>query len=93
MHKSRGISCAGLALLVLLVAGCATEPTRLERTYGTAYHFARVSQTLHAEAAQNLMPVQGLDGEAAKHLLDRYRLTFEKPPPPPSFVISVGGIK
>jgi hypothetical protein len=93
MHKKSGISLAGMALLVLLVAGCATGPTRLESAYGTAYHFARVSQTFHAEAAKNLIPVQGFDGEAAKHTLDRYRTTFEKPPPPPSFAISVGGIK
>jgi hypothetical protein len=37
--------------------------------------------------------VEGLDGKAAKHLLDRYHTTFEKPPPAPSFAISVGGIK
>ena len=51
MHKSRGITLAGVALLVLLVAGCATGPTRLESAYGTSYHFARVSQTLSPQAA------------------------------------------
>src|SRR4029453_8634426 len=60
MHKICGISLAGIALLMLLVAGCATGPTRLESAYGMSYHFARVSQTLHAEAAKNLKPVQGL---------------------------------
>ena len=93
MHKSRGITIAGVALLVLLVVGCATGPTRLESAYGTSYHFARVSQTLSPQAAMNLAPVEGLDGKAAKHLLDRYQTTFEKPPPAPSFVFSVGGIK
>jgi hypothetical protein len=87
------MSLAGTALLVLLIGGCVTGPTRLESAYGTSYHFARVSQTLHAEANKNLAPVQGFDGEAAKNMLDRYRATFEQPPPPPSFVISVGGIK
>jgi hypothetical protein len=93
MHKSRGITLAGVALLVLLVVGCATGPTRLENAYGTSYHFARVSQTLSPQAATYLAPVEGLDGKAAKHLLDRYHTTFEKPPPPPAFVIPVGGIK
>ena len=93
MHTSRGGSWAGMALLVLLLAGCATGPTRLERAYGTSTHMATVSQTLHPEAATTLVPVQEFDGKAAKHLLDRYRSTFEKPPPLPSFVISVGGIK
>ena len=93
MHKSSGTGFAGVALLVLLVAGCATGPTQLERAYGTSYEAVRASQTLHPEAATNLAPVQGIDGEAAKHTLERYRATFAKPPPPPSFVISVGGIK
>jgi hypothetical protein len=93
MHKNRAICLASMALLVLLVVGCATGPTRLERTYGLAYHVARASQTLRPEAAMHLAPLQGFDGKAAKHTLDRYYVTFEKPPPPPSFVISVGDIK
>jgi hypothetical protein len=94
MNKNGGIFAAGIALLVLLLAGCASGPTpRLERAYGTSYHFARVSQTLHPEADTTLAPVQGFDGKAAKHMLERYRSTFAKPSPPPSFVISVGGIK
>jgi hypothetical protein len=93
MDKSRGMTRVGIALLMLLAAGCATGPTRLESAYGTSYHFARVSQTLSPQAAASLAPVEGLDGKAAKHLLDRYHTAFEKPPPPPSFVISVGGIK
>jgi hypothetical protein len=90
MHKSRGIALIGVALVGLLVAGCATGPTRLESAYGTSYDFARVAQTLRSEAAASLAPVQELDGKAAKHVLERYRTTFEKPPPPPSFVLSVG---
>jgi hypothetical protein len=93
MHKSRGIALIGVMSVVLLVAGCATGPTPLESAYGTSYDFARVSQTLDPEAATSLAPVQELDGKAAKHILERYRTTFEKPPPPPSFVISVGDIR
>ena len=93
MHKSWGMALVGVVFLVLLVAGCATGPTRLESAYGTSYDFARVSQTLHPEAATSLAPVQELDGKAAKNMLERYRTTFEKPPPPPSFVLSVGDIR
>ena len=93
MNKNRGVFLVSTVFLVLLVAGCATEPTRLERTYGLSYHVARASQTLHPEAATNLAPLQEFDGKAAKHTLDRYYVTFEKPPPPPSFVISIGDIK
>jgi hypothetical protein len=34
--------------------------------------------------------VYGFDGKAAAGALERYQTSFEKPPPPPSFVISVG---
>jgi hypothetical protein len=80
-------------LVGLLMAGCTATPTRLASTYGMSYHFARVSQTLDPEAPMTLEPVPEFDGKAAKHLLERYRSTFEKPPPPPSFLFSVGGIK
>jgi hypothetical protein len=93
MHKSRGIALVGLGLVLLLVAGCATGPTRLETAYGMSYHFAIVSQSHHAATTRDLQVGAGLDGVAAKHTFDRYRESFEKPPPPPSFVISVGGIK
>jgi hypothetical protein len=93
MNTRGGIAIVCLVLVVLLMAGCAAAPTRLESTYGMAYHFARVAQTLDPGAAMSLEPVQEFDGKAAKHLLERYRSTFEKPPPPPSFLFSVGGIK
>ena len=93
MNTSGGIAVVGLILVVLLIAGCTAASTRLESMYGMAYHFARVSQTLDPEAATTLEPMQEFDGKAAKHLLERYRATFEKPPPPPSFLLSIGGIK
>ena len=93
MHESSDRSIAGVVLLVLLMAGCATGPTRLQSTYGISYHAARASQFLHPEAAVQRTPVEALDGKAAQHVLDRYRTTFEQPPPPPSFAISIGQIK
>ena len=93
MNKRGGLALTGLALGWLLVAGCATGPTRLDQAYGTSYQFAKLSQTLWAKDATTPTKLQTLDGQAAKHMLDRYRSTFEKPPPPPTFAISVGGIK
>lgn len=93
MSKRSGFVWTGLALVWLLVAGCAVGPTRLEQAHGTSYQFAKLSQTLWATAPTTPTKLQTLDGQAAKHMLDRYRSTFEKPPPPPTFAISVGGIK
>jgi len=41
---------------------------------------ANDQQTLNPDAGSNLDPVQGLeDAAAAKHTLERYRTSFEKP--------------
>lgn len=93
MNKSGGLFCTGIAFWILLVAGCTTGPTRLDRAYGTSYHVVNVSQTLQPAATPPGARLERFDGQAAQHTLDRYRESFEKPPPPPSFVISVGGIK
>ena len=93
MNASRGVVLIGMVLVAVLAAGCASAPTRLQREYGRSYHMARISQTLHPSVETNLTPLAEFDGKAAKHLIDRYRATFEKPSPPPSFLISVGGFR
>lgn len=79
-----------LALVTMLVTGCVFGPTPLEVDYGNSYNTAKSNQILHPEAGQNMEPVEGLDGQAANITVERYRSTFEKPPPPPNFSISVG---
>jgi hypothetical protein len=81
---------ACLGIVVIMLAGCAIGPTRLEADYGRSIDLAMSNQTLDPAAQQNLAPVYGLDGKAAMGTLERYQTSFEKPPPPPSFVISVG---
>jgi hypothetical protein len=80
-----------VALLGVMLAGCA--PTRLEIDYGNSYRLATAQQVLLPESEQNLMPQEGLDGRAAQLILEHYRKTFEQPPPPPTFAISVGAVK
>jgi hypothetical protein len=93
MNTRDRLAVAVAGLLVLLVAGCSSGPTRLDRAYGMSHHFAIRSQRLHPEASTTQIWSAELDGNIAKKSLDRYRSTFEKPPPPPSFAISVGGIQ
>jgi hypothetical protein len=81
-------ACLGIG--VVMLAGCALGPTRLEADYGRSIDLAMSNQTLDPAAQQNLVPVYGLDGKAAMGTLARYQTSFENPPPPPSFVISVG---
>jgi hypothetical protein len=84
-------SCLGVG--VVMLAGCAVGPTRLEADYGRSVNLATSSQILDPAAQQNLAPVYGFDGEAAQLTIDRYRSTFEKAAPPPTFVFPVGSVR
>jgi hypothetical protein len=79
--------------LIMMLAGCALGPTRLEADYGRSAQLATANQILDPTAQQNLAPVYGFDGKAAEGTLDKYRATFEKPTPPPTFVIPVGSTR
>jgi starvation-inducible outer membrane lipoprotein len=81
---------ACLGIVVIMLAGCASGPTGLEADYGRSISLAKSNQTLDPAAQHNLAPVYSFDGKAAAATLERYQTSFEKPPPPPSFVISVG---
>jgi hypothetical protein len=85
------LACLGIGIVML--AGCAVGPTRLEADYGKSVSLATSSQILDPAAQQNLAPVYGFDGGAAQATLDRYRSTFEKAAPPPTFVIPVGSAR
>ena len=84
-------ACLGIGVVTL--AGCALGPTRLEADYGKSVTIATSGQILDPAAQQNLTPVNGFDGKAAELTLDRYRSTFEKAAPPPTFVIPVGSVR
>lgn len=93
MKKLACMLVAFAGIMVMILTGCATGPTRVEADYGTSYNLARSQQILNPTAQQNLEPVYGFDGRAAEATIQRYRGTFEKPPPAPTYAISVGQIK
>ena len=90
MNQLSRMVLACLGIVVMMLAGCTLGPTRLEADYGRSVQLATSNQILDHGASQNLAPVYGFDGKAAAGTLERYQTSFEKPPPPPSFVISVG---
>ncbi|MHB8110709.1 MAG: pilus assembly protein [Syntrophorhabdaceae bacterium] len=73
--------------LAFFVGGCASS--RLETDYGTSHKLAIMEQTVNPEAEKNLGPVEGIDGQAAQFILDRYHRGFEKPVPVAP-VLSIG---
>jgi hypothetical protein len=81
-------ACLGIGGMML--AGCAVGPTRVAADFGKSVNLATSGQTLDPSAQQNLAPVYGFDGKAGAATIERYQTSFEKPTPPPSFVISVG---
>ncbi len=89
MKKSIVYYVAALVGATLLVAGCTTQ-SRLETDYGTSYKLAIMNQTLDPKAEKNLEPVYGMPGPIEQKVLDKYGKEFEKPAPPPSYIINLG---
>lgn len=80
-----------LAILFMFTA-CTVSPTpRLDMDYGTSVKLARFNQILYPEAEKNLDPVTGLDGEAAKAIMNKYHKGFEKSTHETSYVFNLGG--
>lgn len=93
MSKLGPLVFACLGIAVVMLAGCAVGPTRVEADFGRSVDLARSGQILDPAAQQNLAPVYGFDGKAAQATLERYRSTFEKAAPQPTFVIPVGSAR
>ena len=59
--------------------------------YGTSYKLAKFNQTLDPDAEKNLEPVEGIDGQAAEKIMEKYQKSFERPHRPPTFSIRISG--
>lgn len=80
------------AAAALLTACGPTTPQRLDAQMGMSVDLIKANQTLNPQASTDSRQVQALDGNAADALVDRYRKSFEAPPPPTNvFTIGVGG--
>jgi hypothetical protein len=78
-------------ILLFLGVGCAGL-SRVETDYGRSSHLTKTNQILNPEAAKNLEPVTGMDGESAQVLTERYQKDFEKPTPPAPYTLTLGTI-
>ena len=79
-----------LALVVGLLAGCASVTPNYDAKFGDAVRGARQAQTLNPTSAPDADPVVGLDAQAAVSAQQRYQDSF-KSPPQTFEVISSGG--
>ncbi len=98
MSRNRCIVMVFLTL-AFLFAGCAgsnpekmtlTPPSRLEMDYGTSFKLMKFNQIANPDAEKNLEPVTGMDGQAAKATIEKYRKDFEKPPEAPVYMFGIG---
>ena len=69
--------------IFLLVLGCSgttpiQEQTLLERNWGRSLESMRYMQMVDPEAGKNLDPVEGLDGNASEHNINKYQNSFKK---------------
>jgi hypothetical protein len=81
-----------LALVLLaLLGGCASSTTpNYDALFGDAVRQARQQMTLNPNAANNPVPVVGMDGTTAREAVILYQGTFRAPPPVVN-VINIGG--
>lgn len=66
-------------LTVLLISGCASEPSRLDAAFGSSVSSMIEAQTLNPYAgAGDVKPVMGMDGKKAEGNLEAYRQDVQK---------------
>ncbi len=86
---------AGAGLLATLaalaaLAGCASSTPDYDARFGQAVRQLRQAQVIDPQAGENTDTVRGLDGNAAREAMQRYRNSFREPPPVVN-VINIGG--
>ena len=82
----------GCALIVMVLTGCAHEPTPLEQALGDTVREARAQQAIAATDARAAGVPHITDGVIAVHGVDRFQKSWISPPPPMTVLnIQAGG--
>ena len=79
-----------IALLLGLIAGCASVTPNYDAKFGDAVREAKLKMTINPDAGQNPDQVAGMDGKAGRETIILYQDTFKAPPPVVN-VINIGG--
>ena len=82
------------ALLLAASSGCTRKDTLVNRYYGTSYEIALQSQLANPDAGIKNPPPEGLEGNVATKVINRYEEGFEKPAPKTdTYSVSFEGMK
>ena len=79
-----------IALLLGLMAGCASVTPNYDAKFGDAVREAKLKMTINPDAGKNPDQVAGMDGKAGRDTIILYQDTFKAPPPVVN-VINIGG--
>ena len=79
-----------IALLLGLIAGCASVTPNYDAKFGDAVREAKLKMTINPDAGKNPDQVAGMDGKAGRETIILYQDTFKAPPPAVN-VINIGG--
>jgi uncharacterized protein YceK len=79
-----------IAMLLGLLAGCATVTPNYDTKFGDTVRQAKLKMTINPAAGRNPDQVAGMDGIATRNTIVLYQDTF-KAPPPVLNVINFGG--
>lgn len=81
-----------LSCFFFIVGLSACAPSRLDMDYGTSFKLQKFNQTADLNAGKKVEPEEGMNGKAAEAAAENYQKSFQKEVPPPTYVLSVGGI-
>ena len=73
-----------LAALAALAAGCATAPTPVDASFGSAVNRAKAQQVTDPDAPSRQRPQLRQDGAAARSAVDTYESSYKQPQALPS---------
>lgn len=85
------IALMGLVGIIIAFSGCSKAPSRVDANFGESVRQAKSSQILDPDAGKDLEPCEGLDGQAAKTVMDKYREGFKKKEKEKAIISIVGG--
>ena len=79
-----------IALLITLLAGCASVTPNYDAKFGDAVREARLKMTINPNAGKTADQAAGMDGKSARETIILYQGTYKAPPPVVN-VINIGG--
>ncbi len=82
LNKATTLVCA---CAIALLTGCSggtgktfQPETALDRNWGRSYESAKYNQIANPNAGKSLKPVEGLDGQPAANVVDKYNKSFKE---------------